>query len=53
MKGCKFTEQQITFALQEAELGTPVEEVCRKIGDSGAASYNWKAKVGGMTVSDA
>lgn len=34
MKRSKFTEQQIAFALKQAELGTPVEEVCRKMGIS-------------------
>ena len=53
MKRSKFTEQQIAFALNQAELGTPVEEVCRKIGLSDATYYDWKAKFGGMTVSDA
>jgi putative transposase len=38
----RFTEQQIAFALKQAELGTPVEEVCRKIGFSDATFYNWK-----------
>jgi putative transposase len=36
MKRSKFTEQQIAFALKQAELGTQVEEVCRKLGISDA-----------------
>ena len=49
MKRSKFTEQQIAFALKQAELGTPVEEVCRKMGISDATFYNWKKKYGGLT----
>jgi putative transposase len=48
MKRSKFTEQQIAFALKQAELGTPVEEVCRKMGISDATFYNWKKKYGGL-----
>jgi putative transposase len=39
--------------LQEAERGEKVKEVCRKHGISDATYYNWKAKYGGMTLSDA
>ena len=53
MKKSKYTEEQIAFALKQAEVGTPVEEVCRKMGISDATFYNWKAKYGGMTVSEA
>jgi putative transposase len=49
----RFTEEQIIVILQEAETGTKVMEVCRKHGISDATYYNWKAKYGGMTVSDA
>lgn len=52
MKKSKFTEQQIAFALKQAELGTPVEEVCRKVGISDATFYNWKKKYGGLTPSE-
>lgn len=48
MKRSKFTEQQIAYALKQAELGTPVEEVCRKMGISDATFYNWKKKYGGL-----
>ena len=48
MKKSKFTEQQIAFSLKQAELRTPVEEVCRKIGISDATFYNWKKKYGGL-----
>lgn len=52
MKTSKFTEQQIAFALKQAELGTPVEEVCRKVGISDATFYNWKKKYGGLAPSE-
>ena len=47
MKKTKFTEQQIAFALRQAETGTRVAEVCRKLGISDATFYNWKKKYGG------
>ncbi|MEL2123141.1 transposase, partial [Klebsiella pneumoniae] len=43
-----YTEEQIAFALKQAETGTRVEEVCRKMGISEATFYNWKKKFGGM-----
>ena len=46
MKKSKFTEEQIAFALKQAELGTSVEEVCRKMGISDATFYNWRKKYG-------
>ncbi|CBJ41326.1 Transposase [Ralstonia solanacearum CFBP2957] len=52
MKTSKFTEAQIAFALKQAELGTKVEEVCRKLGISEATSYNWKKKYGGVGPSE-
>ncbi len=52
MKRSKFTEQQIAFALKQAELGTTVEEVCRKLGISDATFYNWKKKYGGLGSSE-
>ena len=39
MKKSKFTEEQIAYALKQAELGTPVAEVCRKMGISDATFY--------------
>lgn len=50
MKKSKFTEAQIVFALKQAETGTTVEEVCRKLGISEATFYNWKKKYGGLGV---
>ena len=49
----RFTEAQIIKVLKEAESGGKVSELCRKHGISDATYYNWKAKFGGMTVSDA
>jgi putative transposase len=49
----RFTEEQIIRILKEAEAGMKVAEVCRTYGISEATYYNWKAKFGGMTVSDA
>jgi len=48
MKKTRYTEEQIAFALKQAETGTRVEEVCRKMGISEATFYNWKKKFGGM-----
>jgi putative transposase len=47
MKRSKFTERQIAFALKQAELATPVEEMCDKVGISDATFYNWKKKYRG------
>jgi putative transposase len=52
MKKTKFTEEQIAFALRQAETGTLVGERCRKMGISEATFYNWKKKYGGLGVSE-
>ena len=44
--------QQIAFALQQAETGTPVEEVCRKLGISQATFFRWKKVYGGLMPSE-
>lgn len=50
MKKSKFTEEQIAFALKQAESGTTVEEICRKMGISQATFYDWRKKFGGLGV---
>ena len=52
MKKTRYTEEQIAFALKQAETGTRVEEVCRKMGISEATFYNWKKKFGGMGMAE-
>ena len=53
MKRSKFSEEQIIGILREQEAGSPTAEVCRRHGISSATFYAWKAKFGGMEVSDA
>jgi putative transposase len=52
MKKSKFTEEQIAFALQQAESGTPVQEVIRKMGITEQIFYRWKKKYGGLGPSE-
>ena len=52
MKRSKFTEEQIAFALKQAESGVTVAEVCRKMGVSEPTFYNWKKKFAGLGVSE-
>ena len=53
MKRSKFTEEQIIGILREQEAGAKTAELCRRHGISSATFYAWKAKFGGMEVSDA
>ena len=53
MKRSRFTEEQIIKALREHEAGLKTAEVCRKHGISEATFYAWKAKFGGLGVSEA
>lgn len=50
MKKSKFTEAEIAFALRQAEQGTRISEVCRKMGISEATFYNQRKKYGGVGV---
>lgn len=52
MKKSRYTEQQIAFALKQAETGTPVKEVIRKMGISEQTFYRWKKQYGGLMPSD-
>ena len=53
MKRSKFSEEQIIGILREQEAGSPTAEVCRRHGIRSATFYAWKAKFGGMEVSEA
>jgi putative transposase len=52
MRQSTFTEEQIAYALREAESGTPVLEVCRKLGISEQTFYRWKRKFAGMGIDE-
>ena len=52
MKRSRFTQEQIAFALRQAESGTSVGEVCRKMGVSENTFYRWKRKYEGMGVAE-
>ena len=52
MKKTRFTEQQIGYALRQAEQGIAVEEIIRKLGVSEATFYRWKKKFHGMGVAE-
>ena len=53
MKKSRFTEEQIIGFLKEAESGVKVTELCRRCGFSDATFYKWRAKFGGMNVTEA
>lgn len=52
MRTSRFTEEQIALALGQAEVGTPVNEVCRKLGVSEATFYRWKKRFGSLEDSE-
>ena len=48
----RYTDQQIAFALKQAECGISVDEIIRKMGISEATFYNWKKKYSGLEISE-
>ena len=52
MKKSRFTEEQIAYALRQAEAGTPATDVCRQLGVSEATFYVWKKKFAGLGVTE-
>ena len=52
MKKSRFSEEQIVFALRRAEGGTPVVEVCRKLGVTEQTFSRWKRKFAGLGVAE-
>ena len=53
MKKSRFTEAQIVSALKKQEAGISTREICRELSVTEATFYNWKAKYGGLEVSEA
>ncbi len=52
MKKSRFTEEQIAFALRQAESGTAIQEITRKLGISEQTFYRWKKKFAGLGISE-
>ncbi len=53
MKRTRFTEEQIIGVLKDQEAGAKVDDICRRHGISQATFYKWKAKFGGLEISEA
>jgi putative transposase len=52
MKSSRYSPEQVAFAMRQAELGTSVPEVCRKMGITEQTFYRWKKKYAGMGVAE-
>lgn len=52
MKKSRFTEEQISYALKQADSGTPVADICRQLGVSQQSFYQWRRKYQGMGVAE-
>jgi putative transposase len=52
VKKSKFTEEQIAFALRQADTGTKITEICREMGISQATFYAWRKKYGGLGIAE-
>jgi len=52
MKSSRYTAEQVAFAMRQAESGTPVPEICRKMGIAEQTFYRWKKKYVGMGVAE-
>ena len=52
MKKSRFTDEQIAFAFKQAETGTNIDEICRKMAISDATFYKWRQKYGGLGPSE-
>jgi putative transposase len=52
MKRSRFSEEQVAYALRQADSGTPVSDVCRQLGVSEATFYVWRKKYGHLGVSE-
>ena len=52
MKRSRFSEEQIVYAIRQAETGTPVGDLCRQLGVSDATFYAWKKKYAHLGVSE-
>lgn len=52
MKRSRYSEEQVAYALRQAEAGTPVADVCRQLGIAEATFYVWKKKYGDLSASE-
>ena len=52
MKRKRYTDEQIAYALRQSDSGTPVTEICRKLGVSEQTFYTWRRKFAGMGVAE-